>query len=588
MTYTNTFGSATVPSAKSKFASFNLTTDTTFFWSYNSSDTTYQISDIMEVTTSIGLNLNFPAANQVSVGESALVRNTGSNQFTIKDAAGGTLGTVASGTAKLFYINDNTTVAGTWSVLTFGTGTSSADATTLQGLGLLAISATLNDNHPVTTTPTAYTVTTANRASTLVFTAGSVNATLPTLATAGNGFSLRVKNNGSGTITLVPQGVETIDQATLVPGESLFLVAGATGWVTVGYGRSTAFSFTRLNKSVGSSGTADVTLTSVEVSNKIINLYGTPGGNVNVVFPSIASIYFLSSALTTYTLVIKTGTGSTVSLAPGDATIVVCDGVNMSVALSSSYATNISLPSGSVAVPSLKFSASTNTGAYLPYAGAWGFVSGGAERLRIDNSSGVSTTQSSNTLEVGRIGASAWSPANLWVGYGSIQASYNGSVGINLVPASSSNAITMDTALDSAINFKAGNFYSIGTEFGYVPFGGSASFKIASTGMLTVVKGISDTSYSAQAPITGFSIVVANQSTALILKPLGVLATGGITFPAAPDDGQMLTISTTQTITALTLSGNGKTIDTPVTTLIGGSFAKWLYVLADTTWYRVG
>lgn len=486
MSYTNVFGSATVPSAKAKFASFSLTANQTFYWSYNSADTTYQVADIMEFTTTTGLSITFPAANQVSVGESALVRNVGSNTFTILDAAGGTLGTVASGTAKLFYVNNNSTVAGTWSVLTFGTGTSAADATTLQGYGLLAISATLNENHPVVTTSTAYTVTTANRANTLVFTGGSVNCTLPTLATAVNGFTLSIKNNGSGTITFVPQGAETIDQSTIAPGESVYLIAGASSWVTVGYGRSTTFAFTRLNKDLSGFGLTDATISSAESQNKIINFYGSPTQNLNVVFPGVASVYYVSSALTTYTITLKTATGASVTLAHGDSSIVVCDGVNFSIALSSSYATNISLPSGTSTTPSLRFSSSSNTGLYLPAAGQLGLVANGAERVRIDNSSGSSTTYHLNSVEIGRIDG-AWQSANFTVGYGSITAGYNGAPGISLIPAVSSNNITLDTAKDSTILAKSYTLASSGTST-VLSSNGTIypSITIASSGALTI------------------------------------------------------------------------------------------------------
>lgn len=556
MSYTDTFGSATVPSAKSKFAGFNLTADATFFWAYNSSDTPYQIADIMEVTTTAGLNLNFPAANQVSVGESALVRNIGANTFTIKDASGGTLGTVAAGTAKLFYINNNSTVAGIWSVLTFGTGTSSADATTLQGLGLLAISATLNDNHPVTSTTTAYTITSADRASTLVFTGGSVNATLPTLATAGNGFSLRVKNNGSGTITFVPQGAETIDQVAIVPGESVFLVAGTSGWITVGYGRSTAFSFTRLNKSLTGFGPGtDATLTSVEAGNKIINFSGSPSGDTNVIFPAISSIYFVSSSLSTATITLKTGTGATVSLGAGAATVVVCDGVNFSVALSSTYASTISIPSGSVASPSIFFTASVNTGFYRPYGGAIGIVANGAERIRIDNSSGVFTNSTTNSWDIGRIAGGAWTPANLRVGYGTIQASYNGSVGVQIIPAVSSNNITLDPAMDSSITTKAGTFNSVGTSFNYTTSAAKLAWTVVTTGATTfsgdvLLDGASGLSSLGYTVGTGGVVTQAtSKSTGVTLNKI----TGAITTAA---DALAATTSVAFTLTNSLIGAN--------------------------------
>jgi hypothetical protein len=97
--------------------------------------------------------------------------------------------------------------------------------------------------------------------------------------------------------------------------------------------------------------------------------------------------------------------------------------------------------------------------------------------------------------------------------------------------------------------------------------------------------------YSRQTPTTGFTITIGNQVAYLILKPAGTLATGTITMPSTPVDGQEVGISSSQIITALTVQGNtGQTIDGTFTaaTLAANGFARWKYVLADTTWYRVG
>jgi hypothetical protein len=452
MSFTEVFGSATVPSSESKLATFSLTTDQTFFWAYNSSDSTYQVADIMEFSTTAGRSIAMPPANQVSIGESTLIRNIGANQFEVKGAGGATLGTVAAGVAKLFYISDNTTVAGVWSVLTFGTGTSAADATTLQGLGLLAIGATLNDSHPVVTTSAAYVITTANRANTLVFTGGSVNCTLPTLATAVNGFSVLIKNNGSGTITFVPQGAEVIDQLTLAPGESVMLIAG-TSWVTVGYGRSSTFAFTRLNKDVSAFGGADASVDSV---NKIVNFHGTPTGNLNAVFPSVPAVYYLSSSLTVRTVTVKTSTGTGVALSPGDSVIVVCDGVNMFVALSATYSNDISLPSGTAAIPSIRFAASSGTGIYLPSGGMLGFSLNGVEKLRLD----TYYMTFAGLMELGRDPVTGtWASSNFNCS-GMITASYLGGDGVRLEPGLTSSGIVLDTAKNwtlTAKDFTMGN-----------------------------------------------------------------------------------------------------------------------------------
>lgn len=103
--------------------------------------------------------------------------------------------------------------------------------------------------------------------------------------------------------------------------------------------------------------------------------------------------------------------------------------------------------------------------------------------------------------------------------------------------------------------------------------------------------GVQASAYSRQTPTTGFAITAGNGISFLILDPAGTLATGTITMPAAPLDGHEVTVSSSQIITALTVQANaGQTLDGGISaaTFAANSFAQWKYVLAVTTWYRVG
>ena len=95
--------------------------------------------------------------------------------------------------------------------------------------------------------------------------------------------------------------------------------------------------------------------------------------------------------------------------------------------------------------------------------------------------------------------------------------------------------------------------------------------------------------YTYNAPVTGFAITVGNNITQLILEPAGTLASGTVTLPAAPEDGDTVGISSTQAITALTISPNaGQTVaDAPASFAVGGA-VKFLYRATNTTWYRIG
>jgi len=92
--------------------------------------------------------------------------------------------------------------------------------------------------------------------------------------------------------------------------------------------------------------------------------------------------------------------------------------------------------------------------------------------------------------------------------------------------------------------------------------------------------------YDYQVPTTGFSYTFAAGVQTLIMNPAGTLATGTITMPAAPADGMVITFSTTQAITALTVAANtGQTINNATTTLAVGQSMSYVYRSASTAWF---
>lgn len=97
----------------------------------------------------------------------------------------------------------------------------------------------------------------------------------------------------------------------------------------------------------------------------------------------------------------------------------------------------------------------------------------------------------------------------------------------------------------------------------------------------------------AATPTTGFNIAVqqVSSSTWLLLTPAGTLATGTITLPlnSVTPDGQELLVTSTQVITALSVSLNGAAAANGFpTTLAANGFFRMRYRQADNSWYRVG
>jgi hypothetical protein len=108
------------------------------------------------------------------------------------------------------------------------------------------------------------------------------------------------------------------------------------------------------------------------------------------------------------------------------------------------------------------------------------------------------------------------------------------------------------------------------------------------SGVTAIDGGPAMSQYSVQAPTTGFTITVAALISALMLEPAGTLASGTVTFPASPPDGFELRLSSSQIITALTLTpGAGQTIVDTISTLALGGCVTFKYVASTLKWYRI-
>jgi len=389
-TYLNPYTGQTINPSQVGYEYIALTADTELQWPING-NTSDVVANIIEVSASTaGLKLIMPPATQVSEGQSALIRNVGANAFTVvTNTTLATIVSVASGVAQYVYVTNNTTVAGTWASVTFGAGTSSANAATLAGYGLLATGTTLNQSYPLSSVYSNYTLSSVDRASFLVWEGGAGSMTLPTASSVGNNWFVMIRNNGTGILTVYPAGSDTIDnnaQAQLQLAESFVVVSnGTTGYNTYGYGQSSTFVYTQLNKVV-TGGT--VTLSVVEASSTIQAYTGVLTSNCIVILPSTVQLYSLQNKTTgAFTLTFKTvAVGATTVVLPQNETIIaICDGTNVYNAQTSTSSTinALKLGAGSASAPSLAFTSDTTTGLYLAASGQLGFSTGGANRMTL-------------------------------------------------------------------------------------------------------------------------------------------------------------------------------------------------------------
>jgi hypothetical protein len=398
MSYVSPFTGDVIQPTDVSFRAVTLTANTQLNWPSNSTTNADYAARIMQVTASTaGLSMYMPPADQTSVGNDALIRNIGANTFTVKDYAGtNTIVSVAAGESKYIYITTNATSQGTWGVIAFGVGTSSADAATLAGYGLVASGATLNQSHPSAAISSGATFAATDRSQTRVWSSGAGTATLPAAATLGNNWFTLFKNNGTGSFIVSCTGAELIDgnsTKTFNPTESAFIVCTGTGYVTIGYGVSSQFAFTALTKNV--TGGA-VTLTNNEAANNIQEYVGNLTSNSVVTFPAVVNLYVISNQVTDngFTFTVTTGLGFTATIPPGQQATLICDGTNfLNANTTQAGASSLSLVDGTVGTPSLNFAAETNTGIYRPGAGELGISVLGTKRVGV-TATGVSVTGS--------------------------------------------------------------------------------------------------------------------------------------------------------------------------------------------------
>lgn len=97
--------------------------------------------------------------------------------------------------------------------------------------------------------------------------------------------------------------------------------------------------------------------------------------------------------------------------------------------------------------------------------------------------------------------------------------------------------------------------------------------------------------YYYQVPLTAFSLTIPKFTSRVYLNPAGTLATGTLTMPASPSDGQRICVESSQTQTALTMTANtGQAFASfggaAVTALTANVSVCWFYNAPLAVWIR--
>ena len=393
MSFNSPFTGQVIQPTDVSFRSITLSSNVALEWPLNGNAVGDVAARIMEVTaTSAGYELAMPPADQTSVGQDALIRNIGSNSFDVTDYDGNTIVTVQAGDAKYIYIETNATNAGTWGLIAFGVGTSSTDAATLAGYGLLASGLTLNQAHTVQTFSSSYTAQASDRASSYVWTGGSGTLTLPLASSLGNNWFLMIRNGGTGTLTVATTGGDVFNgsgSVILQPADSCFICCSGAAFYSVGLGRATQFNFTQLTKAV-TSGT--YTLTSSEAANTIQKYTGTLTGNVTVILPQTIQIYYITNQTDgggsgfQITFTTNSPGGGTATVPASQQVILLCDSVNLlNASTIAAGAVNFSLVDGTAGAPSLNFATELSTGIFRGGTGEFNLAVLGTEAFALSN-----------------------------------------------------------------------------------------------------------------------------------------------------------------------------------------------------------
>ena len=348
--FTNTFGGTVVYPANVSYRAVSLSANVTLTWPTELATDTNTTAAIMDVTpTGAGFTIRMPDASQASVGETVLFFNPGGSSFTVADNGGNTIVVVASGQSWQIYLTANSTVNGSWRSLAYGTGTSSVNAGSLAGLGIKAIGTTLNQSIAVDAFNSNYTVGATDRSRMLLWTGGAGTLTLPSASVVGNDWFFQVRNGGTGAITIVGPGGETIDDAPSLimdPANSAFIVCDGADYFTLGLGQpaESAFDFISINLAGQSS---PYTLSGAELNRITYQFSGLLTANMQIIVPATVQQYWVSNNTTgAYTLTVKTAAGTGVSIAQNARSILYCNGTNVVSANTAGISVPISVSEG--------------------------------------------------------------------------------------------------------------------------------------------------------------------------------------------------------------------------------------------------
>lgn len=393
--YTSPFTGTVVQPTDVSYYDLSFSANVQLYWPAIVNPQQVPAARIIDATPSTsGLVISLPEANQGTTGADILIRNLGANSFTVQDFTGTGSVSIAAGVSKYFYLADNTTSAGVWQNVTFGAGTSSADAASLAGYGLVALAGKLNATQNVVEISSPPTISDASRASTFVWTSGNNSINLPTAISLTAGWFIAFRNAGTGTLTFTPQGTSLINGGANLdvnPGESGFIIfQQSTGdFFTVGLALPSNVTFTSATYDVDSIAGNTLSLVAyAPIIQTYVALSGTRAVDLDVTLPATTQLYVLvnNTGQPGYnvTFQVSGSLQTPINLPDGGVALVLSDG-NFLYVISQTTTTTFLAIDGSAGAPSFSFINDNNTGMYLVGTSVLGLSANSTLMLELDN-----------------------------------------------------------------------------------------------------------------------------------------------------------------------------------------------------------
>lgn len=397
-TYTSPFTGDIVLPTDVSYQELTITANVQLAWpSYIPPNTDYvPLTRIINATADANnWIINLPPANQGATGTDTLIRNIGSHTIVVNNFDNSQSSSIAAGQARYFYLTDNSTEGGVWSNFTYGTGTSSADAGSLAGNGLTSLLGKLATSNTIIQTSTAPTLLESSRALTYVWTGGAQSINLPTATSLNAGWYIMFRNNGTGSVTLQPQGLSLVNGNSTVqfnPGDSgiIILDKNTNNFFTVGLAPADHTTFSSATYDVDSIPGNTLNLAGYAPTiQSYVALSGTRSTDLEVDLPAVTELYVFvnNTNQTVYSISFKIAGSSQapIPVTSGSTALVLSDG-NLLYLLSASNSSSFQAIDGSASSPSYSFISDLNTGMYLESSNQLGLSANGVNMLLLNNS----------------------------------------------------------------------------------------------------------------------------------------------------------------------------------------------------------